>query len=398
MRIAFFSDGMPIHGGSIAEAALGGSETALIQAAQSLAGAGHQVTIAAPCPRPEISGGIEYKDISAELAALSEASGRPYDALVVSRTCRLIDRLKPLRGPETITALWLHDILDDPSALAPRLVDLDLIFCLSRFHLEDTARRLPGARDKLALTRNGLDLDLIRSVRTEERPRHRNRMVYASRPERGLRGLLEKVWPGLRAMIPDLELAICGYQVDRSNLDPILVEEYLDLEALANSLAGVHMLGGLAKEEYYRLLASSGLLLYPCTFAEISCLTVLEAQALGTPLVASDRFALSESVKERAFLVPGRPGTDEYYEFFIEKALDFLADYETALSLVHQAGDAVRENHDWPSITSHWLELMEQARTRTEAELQAGGSGRPRPVFFRLVVGAGEPGTLKPEP
>ena len=58
MRIVFFSDGMPVHGGVLSETALGGSETALIQAARSLARAGHQVVVAAPCPSPGTAGGV----------------------------------------------------------------------------------------------------------------------------------------------------------------------------------------------------------------------------------------------------------------------------------------------------------------------------------------------------
>lgn len=269
MKIAFITGGSRIHGGSLSEAALGGSETALIQAAQSLAKLGHRVTVITDCPFPGESQGVVYEDIS---TLYSPQQGDPepvYDTIIISRTYQLIERVQALAGPDTFIALWLHDILDNPPSLAPRLKNLDLIFCLSRFHLEDTARRLPGSRSKLALTKNGLDLDLIGRTRAENRPRNKKRMVYASRPERGLRVLLEDIWPVLRAAIPEIELAVCGYEADKSSLDTGLLQEYQALDELAESLEGVELKGGLAKKEYYRLLASSGLLLYPCTFGRL---------------------------------------------------------------------------------------------------------------------------------
>lgn len=361
MRIALINSGTPLDGGSIRLGALGGSETALIQAAESLAGQGHQVSVIADCPHPGTYGRVAYHDLSNLLRPDAGPLGGAYEALIVSRNFRLIDRMGPIRSDSTKVLLWLHDILDDPPSLASRLDRLDRILCLSEFHLQDTARRLPGAGEKLALTRNGLDLDLIVGIRAEENPRRIARAIYASRPERGLRILLERIWPRLRAAIPDLELSVCGYQVEKQGLDPDLLREYEALDGLIRSLPGVRDLGPLAKKDYYRLLASSGFLLYPCSFAEISCLTVLEAQALGTPLVTSKRFALEESVREPDFLVPGRPGSDSYCDLFVERVLALYQDQGAALAKAEKAAGMVLAEHDWQEITAGWVDLIKGA-------------------------------------
>ncbi len=172
--------------------------------------------------------------------------------------------------------------------------------------------------------------------------------------------------------------------MDRQGLDAELIREYRDLSQRAESLDGVRDLGPLAKEDYYRLLASSGFLLYPCSFAEISCLAVLEAQALGTPLVTSRRFALSESVREPAFLIPGVPGSDDYCDLYVERVLALYQDYEPALAKAEKASDAVRAQHDWKIITADWVRYIQKARAGgrniPEARVRGTEAG-PAPSF-----------------
>jgi len=375
MRLALLAAGEPVHLGSLGSGALGGSETALLQAAGALAAQGHRVEVFANCPRPGSEGGLTLH----ELSQWPAGEGARFEAVIVSRLPELADRLAGELGPGARTVLWLHDILQRPSSLAPRLDRIDLILCLSRFHLDDTARRLPAAAGKLALTRNGLDLELIQRVRQEALTRQPGRAVYASRPERGLGLLLEGIWPRLKARRPELELNLCGYGIDEGAVGPDLAREYGRLRELAGSTPGVRLLGELAKPDYYRLLASSAFVLYPCTFAEISCLVALEAQALGTPILTSDRFALRETVAEPRFLIPGRPGGEDYQDLFLARSLELLDRPERALELAEAAGEKVRAGHDWVGIVREWVEMIEgigldQAQGR---EGLRGGASRP---------------------
>jgi len=353
LKLALLSHGMPVRGDLLDQAALGGSETALVQMAAALARLGHEVRVFANCPWPGPYGGVVYQDLSQWPAFSRE---QDLDVVLVSRFYELFDRIQPGR----LRVLWLHDVLDRPQGLAPRLEAIDLIFCLSRFHLEDTARRLPAAGGRLVLTRNGLDLDLIEAVRAEGLSRRLNRAVYASRPERGLEGLLSRIWPAVRRALPGMELVICGYPVDQSGWPEDLAEDYARLREAALASPGVSLAGGLAKPEFYRLLASSGFLLYPCTFAEISCLAALEAQALDLPVLTSDRFALQESVVEPAFKVAGRPGSAEYFEGFLARFLDLAGEGPATLDLARRAGQAVRSRHDWDLVAREWTELFRE--------------------------------------
>lgn len=364
MHIAMLTDGEPFHGASPEETALGGSETACVQMARALARRGHRLQVFCRCPRPGMYQGVVYRD----RRDLVQAAGEDrFDVLVVSRFFTALDL--PLQAG--LRVLWNHDVLDAPQALAQRLARLDLCLVLSRFHAQDFAAKLPAVRDKLCPTRNGLDLELLARA-SQGAVRDPELLTYVSRPERGLKQLLEHIWPRLRQARPRLRLALCGYQVEESSLPSRVRREHQEIGRLLAQAEGVTVLGPLAKQAYYQHLASCGLLVYPCIFPEISCIAALEAQALGTPLVTSQAFALGESVAQPQFLVPGAPGSKAYLDAFVDKTLHLLDDYQQALVRGQEASAAVRARHGWDQIAQEWEELFlerlaERARSQAPA-------------------------------
>ena len=364
LHIALLTDGEPFHGSSPEEQALGGSETACVQMARALSARGHRVQVFCRCPRPGLCQGVVYRDRRDLVQAAGEER---FDVLVVSRFFAALDL--PLQAG--LKVLWNHDILDTPLALAQRLDRLDLCLVLSRFHAQDYAGKLPELAGRLVGTRNGLDLALLDRASAGVR-RDSHLVTYVSRPERGLRLLLEHVWPRLRQAFPDLTLALCGYGVEHTPLPAPVRREHAVIANLIQHTPGVKLLGPLAKREYYRHLAGCGLLLYPCVFPEISCISALEAQALGTPLVTSDAFALNETVAQPRFLVPGLPGSAEYLEAFSQRALELLQNPQEAQALALPAQASIRARHDWAAIAVEWEELfLERLGARTLAQAPA---------------------------
>ena len=367
LRIGLVADGEPLDGAALARGALGGSETALVQMAGALAARGHRVQVFCPCPQPGEYGGVRYRHYQDLVRAAGEER---FEVLVVSRFFPALDL--PLQAG--LKVLWNHDILDDPAALAARLERLDLLMVLSRFQAADYAGKLPACQNRLWITRNGLDLDLLARARAGVEPAP-GRVTYVSRPERGLKQLLKYIWPRLRAQLPSLELRLCGYQVQNTALPPAVAREHREIEDLLAQTPGVKRLGPLAKEDYYRHLASCSALLYPCVFPEISCIAALEAQALDLPLVTSDGFALSETVVEPWFKVPGRPQSREYQDAFVERALEVLTQSSKARALAARAGETVRARHDWRVIAAAWEERfttwLEQRQSAQGPQLAA---------------------------
>ena len=352
MRIAFITDGEPFDGASPEERALGGSETALVQAARALhRHHGCRVEVYCRCPRPGVYHGVLYRDRKDLVQAALEER---FEVLIVSRFFTALDL--PLQAG--LKVLWNHDILDQPSLLAQRLDQLDMAFVLSRFHAKDYVNRLPQCEGKLRQTRNGLDLDLLERAAsgTQKVP---GQVTYVSRPERGLKQLLEYVWPRLKTAMPELKLKLCGYEVETTELHPRIKAEYALINDLVARAEDVDVLGGLAKEEYYRHLASCQAMLYPAVFPEISCIAALEAQAVGLPVITSDAFALSETVLEERFKVPGEPGTRRYLEDYTARALYFLRRPQEAQRLALESKGLILKRYSWMQITFEWLELFE---------------------------------------
>ena len=230
-----------LTGGTLEHRALGGSETALVQAARSLAEQGHRVTVFNNCPNPDIYDRVMYYPLR---HFPSVSAFTTWDVFIVSR---FFDFFKvPFKAH--LKVLWNHDTLDRPRALRQVLDRIDILFVLSNFHRDNYLTRIPWLSDNIFVTRNGLDLDLI-DLSAAGAIKDPQKVIYASRPERGLKPLLENIWPGLSARIPGLTLYLCGYQVDRRDLAPGLTDLYAQIDRLIQTSRNVISLGCLTKKD-----------------------------------------------------------------------------------------------------------------------------------------------------
>jgi glycosyltransferase involved in cell wall biosynthesis len=350
-NIGFYTEGVGFDGRTPTTKALGGSETALVQAARALAARGHGVTVFNNCSKPACYDEVQYLPLGTFPA---QAARSHYDVFIVSRFFGFL----ALPFEAGLKVLWNHDILDNPQALRQVIDRLDLMFVLSRFQRDNYLTRLPRFNEtSLIVTRNGVDLELIDDA-ARGTVRNPSKIIYASRPERGLRVLLESIWPVLLSTRPDLELYLCGYEMNRTKLAPGLAELYDYLDRLVERTPRVVPLGALPKGEYYRHLCESALMIYPCTFPEISCIAALEAQACRTPVLTTNSYALAETVAVPEFLVKGRAGTPDYNRDFIKQALWLLESAETA-ALVEQARTRMENHYTWPVITAQWDRIFD---------------------------------------
>ncbi|MDR3039006.1 MAG: glycosyltransferase family 4 protein [Candidatus Adiutrix sp.] len=350
-KIGFYAGGPPFAGDSLERGeALGGSETAFIQMTRALARRGHRVWAFNSCPRPGNHGGVLYHNFNATLGVLARES---FDIFVASR-CPAFFNLPISAG---LKVLWNHDTLDNPRELKLIHDEIDLFLVLSNFHRNNFLTRLPHLDDRLVVTRNGLDFELLDQSSAEETDPHK--LIYASRPERGLKLLLEDIWPRLHHWNPDLQLQVCGYQLKLEGLPPRLEEVYRRVDYLLAHTPGVVNLGSLGKRDYYRHLSRSALMLYPSIFPEISCLAVLEAQGLGVPVLTSDAFALAESVADPQLRVGGRPGSPEYTHAYVDRALALLGHRRELARLGREARTAVRARYGWDLVAAEWERLFD---------------------------------------
>jgi glycosyltransferase involved in cell wall biosynthesis len=348
--IAFFTDGVPFEGNALSTGSLGGAETAFIQITRAMARQGHEVYAVNNCQKPAIHDGVKYLPFRQSLPTLAKLA---LDVMVVSRFFGIFSL--PIRS--RLKVLWNHDTLDNPQALRVIHDEIDISLVLSQFHRHNYLTRLPQLEERTLVTRNGLDFDLLdkASKGVKKVP---GKLIYASRPERGLKPLLEEIWPRLSKNRPDLRLYLCGYKMAEALSDKSLAALYDYLSLLVSKDPKIVNLGALPKAEYYRHLAESEMMVYPSTFPEVSCLAVLEAQALGTAVMTSDSFALSESVVISDFKIPGRPASKEYLERYVERALHLLDDPHSRRKLTELARAKIRARYSWDQVATEWLRIF----------------------------------------
>ncbi len=350
-KIGFYTAGPPFEGDSLDRGGgLGGSETAFIQVTRALARRGHQVSAFTSCERPGEYGGVTYHTLARSLPILAKEH---FDIFVVSRYAAFFNL--PLSAG--LKVLWNHDTLDNPRELRQVHDEIDLCLVLSEFHKDNFLLRLPQLDDRLVVTRNGLDFELLDQSATNAAV-DPNKLIYASRPERGLKPLLESVWPRLHRWNPDLRLHVCGYRIALTNPPAHLDHLYRQVDLLLENTPGLVLLGGLAKREYYRHLGESALMLYPSVFPEVSCLAALEAQALGVPVLTSDAFALAETVVTPETRIGGRPGSESYIDDYVERAMNLLSNRPTLRRLGREARATIRGRYSWDQVAAEWDRLF----------------------------------------
>jgi hypothetical protein len=303
--------------------------------------------------------GVQYQPASAWPNFAKET---PHDVCVVQRTLGALSQ----RTNARVNLLWCHDLAlgrDRPS-LRNGLWNLDRIIVLSNYMRQQYKEVFGLDDDAFFLSRNGVDLDLFGEVTGPGIERDRNKLIYAARPERGLDVLLRDIMPKLLVRNADLRLYIAGYD----HRPPEWQTFYSECDALAEQLGDrVVRLGCLSKRELYRHYCSGRVYVYPTPspahplFHEISCISAMECQAAGLPIVTSSRGALPETIAPGAGLLiaDDTSETNEYLEQFVQGVLRLTND-DAMWDAASTCGRARAQSLDWSGVAREWLAEFER--------------------------------------
>jgi len=342
--IVFYTGGHPFHGRTMEERGLGGSESALIYMVRALAANGTRVRVFCNCDRPGDYDGVRYDNL-VDFYIYRKLS--PLPVLVSSRSMRPFK----IALQAQVRILWIHDAVNVPflEGEDPTHIPVDRIFAISHWQKDEWSRHFGIPIERFFLTRNGVDLTMFKPG--EKRDRHR--LIYVSRPDRGLSVLLE-LFPHIRKRVPGAELHIYTYQLPGDRLDDIICQ-------LAQQ-PGVYMRGSLPKAALAAEMALARLMVYPSTWQETSCIAAIEAQAAGTPVIASTLAALPETVHNgvSGYLIPGGPHTAEFGRRFIEAVVALMNDDEVWQKLSQGARYRSELLYDWSVIAKEWLAELER--------------------------------------
>ena len=166
------------------------------------------------------------------------------------------------------------------------------------------------------------------------------------------------IYSAIRAKHPDVELHVFSgmqlYDTDRPFEGPHVALQR-EVLAILGKLPGVQLHGNVLQQELAREYLRSTVFVYSNIVEETFCITAVEAQAAGCPVVASRNSALPETVGDAGFLIDGAPGSPEYVRSFASAVDRLLSDPALCAELGERGRARTRQLFSWQHVTDRIL-------------------------------------------
>jgi glycosyltransferase involved in cell wall biosynthesis len=340
---------------------IGGSETAVVMMARSLAKLGHSVTVYCHCEGIDgFFGDVNYInqfDFKYEDTVDT-------DVFITSRRAMTLIE-GDVRAKMKI--LWLHDMHPgDPTPdLAKAIFRADKIFCVSSWHRDFLLANYRFIDpESVVATRNGIDRELF--MPDQPLPPKKNKLIYSSSSDRGLNVAVE-LFPEVRKSVPDAELHVFyGFNTIDKIVERLpvgdekrekLIRESKAVRHLCEATEGVILRGRKSQREIAREFMESKVWFYPTSFRETSCITAMEAQAAACTPVTTELAALKETV-HHGFLLKPPVNSSAYKEAFVSRVIWCLKNEERRMALAELGRKEALANQTWDGLAQQWEELL----------------------------------------
>jgi len=185
-----------------------------------------------------------------------------------------------------------------------------------------------------------------------------NKVIYASSPDRGAHHFKE-IWPLVTQEIPEAELHLCYGAYDwAQSARWAMNEASLRAVQIASLYSDptITFHKPMDKWALARELQSSSLMVYPCDTIALSegyCITILLANASGTPVITTDCDALGEVHSHYTAMLQLPVNARQFANTIIELLTD-----NSVWTKYSDAGLA-RES-SWEHIAPKWIELFNE--------------------------------------
>lgn len=318
-----------------------GSEEAVVYMARALARQGWKVTVFNSCLKARQCGAVTYKPLQ---------HYNPFHSCAVRVLWRDVMSLGyPLRAQKNY--LWMHDIVATDAWPERYWSKLTKMIVLSQYHRS----AFPSVPDeRIFVSRNGIWPPDAQYPKRAER-RNTRRCIYASGPTRGLECLL-KLWPRIRARVPDATLAVhYGWsELDWSNPEsPSALRKREPYLKLLDQPGIVSKNERLDLERLWEAFEHSGLWVYPTEYPETSCITAMRAQAAGAIPIVTAVAGLKETVSWGTRIEADDIYTNEIAQSrFVEAVVDNLLRPREEVRTQMMAWG--RRHLSWDEVAQEW--------------------------------------------
>lgn len=353
MKFFLYIPGMPVDGSTISsDKSLGGSETAGYYVAHELKKRGHDVVCFTNVKDEVVINGIVWHPIgpSVEGARFGVEFERyakhiPHDVLIMQRAAGCFAN----NYASKLNYFWSHDLALQRFApqINQMLWNTDRMLGVSDWHTKQINDVYKIDNDFLGVLRNGVDLSLFNPADIEKRV-GKKIMLYTSRPERGLENLVKP--GGIMEQIKhldDVKLVVACYD----NTTEQMAQYYQMLFQRCNELPNVVLAGPQPKQRLADMMCNAWLHVYPTEFEETSCITAMETQAAGLPIVTTETGALVETLNDAGVCFTE-------IDKFAEKIELYYKD-QTKWETLHRKAMKKREAYTWDKSVDELERLVD---------------------------------------
>lgn len=319
--------GTVYDGDTISKRALGGSESATSLMAKELVKIGFDVTVYNSCQDVDCSPGI-YAGVKYNHITTVDQCESFYDVMISLRCIvpfvpesirsaennntryeyKLFDKV---RRASKHKVLWMHDTFTWGDPIVEKLTVegyINEIFTLSDFHTSYISncwhggerRNFEVLKNKIFQTRNGIVKYFDEINYMEKDP---NLFVFVASVSKGLKVLVNDVWPIIKQNIPEARLVVAGgYYHFSSNSEPDVQHKDL-LELAANEQykkLDISFTGIISQSKVAELFKSASFFVFPGMFPETFGISALESLYYKTPLITVRFGALEETALDAA--------------------------------------------------------------------------------------------------
>lgn len=197
-----------------------------------------------------------------------------------------------------------------------------------------------------------------------------HRVFYGSSYDRGLEHLL-KMWPSVKEKFPDATLDIAyGWNLfDKAYRDnPERMNWKQRMQEMMQA-DGVTEHGRLGKQDLSLLRKSCGIWAYPTHFAEINCITALEAQYDGLIPVVINYAALAETVGSGA-KIHGDIFNRQIRQQYLEKLLQVMSWDKQKVRREREQAKNFAKSFSWDKVAREWASLFDKKRKKGKSALR----------------------------